>query len=159
MLFRSLFDRFRPLPKRPTHPATSVYISSGPAIVAPKYGCVGIYWEQEKPILLPTGYDPALLGASVKKAFELFAVRRPPNFRNRKMAGWPALRVSKCRSGKSFQQEFVHIEIYCKSPTSSMVEAEIWSSEPTGKKALVSIDAIDSDFELGNRLIELADNI
>lgn len=134
----------------------SIYISPKTAIVAPKYGSSALTWEQESPTVLPSGYDSLSLGSAVKKSLELFATRNPPNFRNHRIADWPAYRASNCRSGKAFQREFVHIQIRCEADMNTAGEAEVLKNEPTGIKTSVPIGPKDSDAELGEKLIELA---
>jgi hypothetical protein len=126
-------------------------------VVAMHVNAAGLYYEQEKPIVLAAREDRVALGAAVRECVQRFTLK-DMNLRPRKAKDWPAFRASKCRSVREFEYQYSGMEIEKFNDSEHIALYDAWmlpfrESEIRFHSTL-NLLAIN-DEETGRRLISL----
>lgn len=138
--------------------SVSVYISEkhSEIIIAPisKEPKASYRYEQENCEVIDLYAATELIGEAVKRNFDKFNVKEKKEGMGKK-SDWPALKASKEKSGRGFEEKYRRISVRGLTDRNNTLKIETVLNLPSKIELTTTISANSEPSELGNRILKM----
>ena len=111
-------------------------------------------YEQEDCEIIDLNASTEAIGEAVKRNFNKFNVKEKQGGMGEK-SDWPALKASKEKSGRGFEEKYRRISIRGLTDRNNTLRMETFLNLPTKIELTTTISAHSEPAELGNRILKM----
>lgn len=147
-----------PEPELKVIKSVTVYISEkhSEIIIAPisKEPKASYNYEQEDCEVIDLNSPTEVIGEAIKRNFNKFDIKQKKDGIVKK-SDWPALKASKEKSGRGFEEKYRRISIHGITDRNSSLRIETVMTLPSGIELTSTISAHCEPSDLGNRILKM----
>lgn len=147
-----------PEPELKVIKSVTVYISEkhSEIIISPisKEPKAGYHYEQKDCEIIDLNSSTEIIGEAITRNFNKFDIKEKKEGMGKK-SDWPALKASKEKSGRGFEEKYRRISIRGITDRNSTLKIETVMNLPIGIELTSTISAHCEPSELGNRILKI----